>query len=179
MVWRFWKHPATWAALWMALAGAGCRQSRQQESHDAVPGLKLETVEFRVYRGSELRASGRTARVEYRRDADELLARNLAATLPDRGGEVLLTATEGQGRLRAGTFEARRGLTLARRDVIARTDAARYEPGPPAMIRGESPVTVDGTGWRLTGAGFTVDPRTGDLAVLGGAHLEASLAGAR
>jgi hypothetical protein len=49
------------------------------------------------------------------------------------------------------------------------------------MIRGDEAVTVEGTeqaAWRLTGTGFAVDPRSGDLLVGGGVRLDARTAGA-
>ena len=47
------------------------------------------------------------------------------------------------------------------------------------MIRGDEAVTVEGTeeaAWRLTGTGFTVDTRSGDLMVGGGVRLDARAA---
>jgi len=172
--------PATWVALWMAIATAGCQRSGQASTEDLVPGLKLEGVQFRVYRGNALRATGRTARADYRRDTDELLARNLTAALPDpTRGDARVGAALVEGKLKAGTFTASGGLLLERADATARTASARYEPGPPAVIRGDEAVTVEGTekaAWRLTGTGFTVDTRSGDLVVGGGVRLDARTA---
>ena len=174
---------STWVALWMALACTGCRQSSQGSSEDLVPGLKLEGVQFRVYRGSALRASGTASRADYRRATDELLARNLTTDLvAPSGGDARLTAAEGQGKLKERTFTASGGIVLERADATARTASATYVAGPPPLIRGVEPVTVDGTGkaaWKLTGKGFTADPRSGDLTVGGGVRLEAQEAGAR
>jgi lipopolysaccharide export system protein LptC len=180
MVWRFWRHRAAWTALGIALSTPGCQQSKQSGSRDVVPGLTLEGVRFRVYRGDALRASGEAARAEYRRDADELLARDLVATLPREGGQdVRLAATEGAGRLRARTFEARGGLTLVQGDTTARTGSARYLPGPPDLVQGDEPVAVEGGTWRLSGTGFTLEPGSGDLTVGGPARLDARTAEVR
>lgn len=180
MVWRPWKGAVTWVALWTALVTLGCRETKQSGNEDLVPGLTLEGVHFRVYRGSALRATGHAARVDYRREADDLLARNLTATLPDPArGDVRLSAAQGMGKLRAGTFFASGGLELQNAEAVGRTASARYEPGPPAVIRGEEPVTVDGATWQLAGPGFTLDPATGDLSMSGGVRLEAQEAGER
>ena len=140
-----------------------------------MPGLTLEGVRFRVYRGSALRAAGEASRAQYRRDTDELRASRVEAKLPRGGtpGDVRLSAVEGLGQLRARTYEARGGLTLIQGGVTARTEAARYLAGPPEAIRGEEPVAVDGGTWRLTGTGFTLDPASGDLSMGGPARLEA------
>jgi hypothetical protein len=164
-------------ALGFALVAAGCRQDGQPGSRDIVPGLSLEGVRFRVYRGSALRASGQAARAEYRRETDELLATDLASRLPRTGGEVGIAAARGEGHLRARSFHASGGLTLSQGGTTARTTSASYLPGPPELVRGEEPVTVEGEGWRLHGTGFTLDPASGDLAVGGPARLVTEAAG--
>jgi hypothetical protein len=140
--------------------------------------LTLEGVRFRVYRGSALRAAGEASRAQYRRDTDELRASQVEATLPREGtaGDVRLSAAQGLGHLRAGTYQAQGGLTLIQGGVTARTEAARYLPGPPESIQGETPVAVEGGTWQLTGTAFTLDPASGDLSLGGPARLEARTA---
>jgi lipopolysaccharide export system protein LptC len=160
------------------LAAPGCQRS-DRPTGDEVPGLRLEQVAFRVYRGSALRASGQAARVDYRRDADEVLARDLTALLPRPGGPVQVKAALGQGHVRGRAFQAEGGVEVVRADVSARTDRAEYVGGPPEVIRGADPVHVAGAAWQLDGTGFTVDAETGDLVLGsggGGTRLTAQVA---
>jgi len=138
-------------------------QAKGKASAEAVPGLRLERVTFRIYRDSSLRASGRAARVDYRRDADEVVAQDLGAVLPRPEGDVRVQGAHVQGHVRGRQLQAEGGLEVARADVTARTERARYDGGPPESVRGDDPVHVQGASWQLDGTGFTVDPATGDL----------------
>lgn len=150
------------------------------------PELELEGVRFRLYRGDTLRASGEAARVSLRRDSTELTASNLAAVLPGAPGasptegDVRIAAPEGRGILRARTFSASGGVTVARAGDVARTATARYEPSPDGgRVLGDDPVLVEGEDYRLTGPGFVLDPQAGEIAVRGGVRLDAALARTR
>jgi lipopolysaccharide export system protein LptC len=142
-----------------------------------MPELKLEGVRFRVYRGSELRAFGKAERVSLRRDSSELRAEDLEAVLPQSAPAARITAPEGQGVLGTRVFSASGGVTVTRGDDVARTERARYVPGPDGgRVLGDDPIVVEGPSYRLAGTGFTLDPSDGTLAIGGGARL---VAGAR
>jgi hypothetical protein len=146
----------------IALGATGCRPSGQPGG-EVVPGLRLERVTFRVYRGTALRASGQADRVDYRRDADEVLARELTAVLPTASGDVHGTAARGSGRVRGRVFATEGGTAVERRGVVARTDRGQYQGGPPEVVHGDDPVHVEAETWSLDGRGFELDPATGDL----------------
>lgn len=148
----------------IGLAAPACRGG-MQGNEDAVPGLRLEGVTFRFFRGDVLHSFGQAARADYRRETDDLLAREIRAVLPRHGENVRVTATEGQGHLRGRDFFAKGGVTARRSDVLAVTSTARYVGGPPEVIDGPNAVRVTGPAWELTGTGFTLDPETEDLAV--------------
>lgn len=144
------------------------------------PELKLEGVRFRLYRGDTLRASGEAEQATLRRDSTELTARNLSAVLPDGQAGVRITAPAGEGIVRARSFSASGGVVVARGGDVARTASARFEPSPGGgRVIGEEPVVVEGEGYRLTGPGFVLDPRAGEIAVRGGVKLDAAVAGVR
>jgi lipopolysaccharide export system protein LptC len=184
MVWRFWKsRAAAVAIIAAALSSPGCRGRTRGEAQDVTPELQLTGVRFRVYRGDTLRASGASASVSMRRDSTELLASGLSAALPPEGqGEgapVLVTAPRGHGIAREKKFSAYGGVTVARGEDVARTESARFEPTPAGgVVRSETPVVVEGEGYRLSGPGFELDPRQGTIVIRGGARLDAARAGA-
>jgi lipopolysaccharide export system protein LptC len=159
--------------------GLGCRAQRVSEAQAVIPELKLDGVRFRVYRGDTLRAFGLSDSATLRRDSSEVRAEQLDATLP-RGAEPLrITAPAGEGSLLSRVFEVSGGIVAARGDDVARTAGARYEPGPgDGIVRGHDPVVVEGTGYRLEGRGFTLDPAAGSIVMTGGARLVAGLGGA-
>ncbi len=162
------------------LAAAGCRSGAPSEAPAVAPELKLEGVRFRVYRGDALRAVGDAEGLSLRRDSSEVRARNVDATLPRDGAPVRITAPAGEGSLMSHVFEVSGGVAVARGDDAAHTERARYEPGEgDGLVRGDDPVVVQGRGYRLDGAGFTLDPAQGNIAVRGGARLVAGLPGAR
>jgi hypothetical protein len=120
-------------------------------------------VTYRIYRESALRASGSSAQVDYRRDADEVVARGLGAVLPRPEGDVQVQVAQAQGHVRGRELLAEGGIVVTRADATARTERARYAGGPPESIHGDDPVHVQGASWQLDGTGFTADPATGDL----------------
>jgi hypothetical protein len=147
-----------------------------------VPELKLDGVAFRLYREDTLRAVGDAAAVTFRRDTTELHARDLVATLHGEGPvPVHVTAPAGEGLLSARTFAASGGVEATRGEDVARTARARYEPVDrgDGVVRGDDPVVVSGRGYRLEGAGFTLDPAAGTIVLGGHPRLVAGLAEAR
>ncbi|HET8538719.1 MAG TPA: hypothetical protein VFL83_02485 [Anaeromyxobacter sp.] len=163
------------------LAAPGCRPAKPAEGQGLVPELKLQEVRFRVYRDDRLRAFGDAATVTFRRDSTELTARDVLATLPREPEPVRIAAPEGAGVASARVFTATGGVTVTRGDDVARTERARYAPSGDdgaALVTGDRPVTVEGKGYRLEGAGFTLDPARGEIALRGGARLVAGERGA-
>lgn len=170
---RFWRRAAVSLALAaLFLAAPACRRGQPSEAREVVPELKLEGVRFRVYRGDDLRAFGEAATASFRRDSTELSARDLLATLPRSPTPVRIAAPLGAGEVGARTYSASGGVVVSRGDDVARTPSARFVPSDGGgVVVGDEPVIVEGSGYRLEGSGFTLDPATGDLAVRGGARL--------
>ncbi len=139
-----------------------------------VPELKLEGVRFRVHRGGDLRAFGEAAAASLRRDSSEVTARDLEAILPRSPAPVRITAPEGAGVMSSRVFSAAGGVTVSRGEDVARTERARFVPGPDGgRVVGEDPVVVEGRAYRLGGTGFTLEPATAELSIHGEARLVA------
>jgi len=177
---------STWAARSVAvavciLATPGCSSNGTSEAAQVAPELKLEGVRFRVYRGEQLRASGEAATATLRRDSTRVTARELLAILPGEGSPVRIDAALGEGTLTTRVFSANGGVIVSRRGDVGRTASARYEPlpGGAGLVRGDEPVVVEGEGYRLEGPRFTLDPESGEIAIQGGARLDAGLEGSR
>jgi hypothetical protein len=152
----------------MVLA-AGCRPGRQGEARRIVPELSMEGVSFHADRGGVATASGEAERVVYRRDTTAVAATGLSMVLMTDSGPVDVTAPAASGVLLDRRFRVEGGVRAVRGTDVATTAGFLSEPGPDGRIRlrGEDPVTVTGIGYRLTGTGFTIDPSTGELAILG------------
>jgi lipopolysaccharide export system protein LptC len=180
---RFWTRVAGSITLVTSLVLApGCRPAKPAEGQGLVPELKLEGVRFRVYREDDLRAFGDAAAVSFRRDSTELAARDIVATLPTAPAPVRIEAPAATGVASAREFTATGGVTVHRADDVARTERAHYAPSPDrraGLVTGDRPVVVEGTGYRLEGAGFTLDPAEGEIVVRGGAQLVAGTRGTR
>jgi len=133
--------------------------------------MRLETVQFRAYRGADPSASGAAARAVYLRSSGRVEATDARVTLPVPGApDLTVSAPTLIGDLEARTWSARGGVVLVRGDATARTASARYA-AKDGRVRGDEPVVVDGPGYRLTGPGFVADPATGDVEVRGGVRL--------
>jgi lipopolysaccharide export system protein LptC len=178
---RFWTMKTACLAIAVGvLAAPGCRASRPGEALEVGPELKLEGVQFRVYRGGDLRALGDAATVSLRRDSSDLWATGISVELPRPGEPVHIEAAAGEGNLSSREFTASGGITVSRGDDAARTDRARFEPADRGgLVRGDDPVVVEGRGYRLTGTGFVLDPATGVISVRGRARLVAGTGEAR
>jgi hypothetical protein len=166
----------------LSLAAAGCGGAAPREAQAVAPELRLHEVRFRVYRGDVLKTFGLADEVSLRRDSAELQAERLEATLPRGEVPVRIAAPAGEGSLEDRTFEATGGVVVSRGDDAARTESARYEPEGgegDGLVRGDSPVVVTGRAYRLTGNGFTLDPRAGTIVLRGGARLIAGRPEAR
>jgi lipopolysaccharide export system protein LptC len=163
-------------ALTALLASAGCGRSGAREAEAVVPELKLEGVRFRVYRGQGLRAFGEAETASLRRDSSDVRAQELDATVPGDGEPLHFSAPAGEGSLLSRAFTVSGGVVATRGEDVARTARARYEPGSGSgVVRGDDPVTLAGRGYRLEGAGFTLDPEAGTIVVGGGAKLVAGI----
>src|SRR5512140_1557470 len=177
---RSWTRAAVPLALAVSLAGTACQRNKPVEAQAVAPELKLEGVRFRVYRGSELRATGDADRATLRRDSTAVTASQLEALLPQSAPPVRITAPAGQGSLGQRTFSASGGVTVTRGEDVARTERARFVPGPGGgSVTGDDPVSVEGRSYRLTGRGFTVTPADAEITVGGGARLVAGQGAAR
>lgn len=164
-----------WALLALTVAVApGCRATKPGETQEVVPELRLEGVRFRVHREGRLRLLGEAGAVSLRRDSSELRAADLVARLPRPGGEVRITAPSAQGVVSERRYAATGGVTVSRGTDVVRTARARWEPGATGgRVVGEDPVVVEGSGYRLEGRGFTLDPASSVVNILGEARLVA------
>jgi hypothetical protein len=183
MVQRPWKRMAALLCAGASLGSlAGCGPGKAVEAREVVPALELETVRYRVYRGDALRVAGTARTLSYRRDTRDVAAREIAATLLEEGRPPAeLAAPEGAGSLDARTFTVRGGVRAARGHDVATTPTATWTAGAggEGLVEGDGPVEVVGDGYRLDGTGFTLDPRSGELLVRGGARLLAGAPEAR
>ena len=103
---RSWRRTA---ALLTAIAASvlpGCGPAKPVEAGEVVPELKLEDVQFRVWRGADLRVHGQARVATLRRDSTELRATDLVAVQPREDGPVVIRAPRGQGILRTRVFTA-------------------------------------------------------------------------
>jgi lipopolysaccharide export system protein LptC len=159
-----------------ALAGplsSGCGSPRTRgEDADVPPELTFDALAFRVYRGSALSAEGMAVRAAYRRDTADLRADHLDVRFPPEAdrAEARVKAVEGTGNVSSRRFEARGGVHAEQAGRVADTEAARWS-GEDGLVRGDRPLSVHGTGLRVTGPGFTLDPRDGVLRIEGGARV--------
>ena len=158
----------------MLLGGCG---SSEPAGAATAPEIRLETVQFRAYRGAEVSASGVAAQAVYRRSSGEVEAGDARVTVPAQGApDLTVAAPVLVGDLAARTWSARGGVVLVRGDATVRTASARYA-GKDGQVRGDEPVEVTGPGYRLVGPGFTADPATGDVEIRGGVRLVVTGAG--
>jgi lipopolysaccharide export system protein LptC len=158
----------SWTVAWLGalvLASIACRSRETTEAAAVAPELKLEGVHFRVWRGDALRAQGVARQVTIRRDTSQATALGLQAELPAAGQPVEITAPEASGLLSAQTYSARGGVVVVHGAERATTETARYQPGPggQGLVLGDDPVELERGALRLSGVGFTLDPRTGEL----------------
>ena len=182
MVLRSSIHSAGWIlAATLAVIGGGCSQPRATEPRASAPELRLEGVRFRLFRGERLRADGTASALTYQRESTAVTAADGALRLHGKRDVVTVTAPTGSGVVSARTFQASGGLVAARGTDTVQTDSARYDPtrGPQGEVVGESPVELAGTGYRMRGNGFTLDPSEGTIALRGGTRLVAGLGGTR
>jgi len=142
-----------------------------------VPELTMEGVRFSIERGGQSHAWGEADRLTYRRDTTALAAEGLSLTMSGPEGEVRVTAPRGVGIAADRRFDVEGGIQATRGADSASTASARYEATErgPGLVSGSQPVTVTGPGYSLAGRGFRLDPVSGQIILLGGAHLVAGL----
>jgi hypothetical protein len=132
-----------------------------------VPQVALEGVRFTVERGGTLRAAGAADRLDYRRDTTGVVAAGLQATLDGPDGPIALRAGRAEGVAAERRAELSGGVEARQGGRVATTATARFEPTPDGFgrVTGDDPVVVTGPGLRLTGRGFSLDPRRQVLTV--------------
>ena len=133
------------------------------------PALKLERVHFRVWRGDALRVRGEADEVTLRRDTGELEASSVRAEMPSQGEPVQVTAPRAHGLVSTQEYTAEGGVVVTHGNERAVTERARWQPlpGGQGIVRGDDPVEVERQGTRLSGTGFTLDARSGELQIGG------------
>jgi lipopolysaccharide export system protein LptC len=174
---------STWTriALGVLLSGAiGCFPGRPLETTKVTPEIRLEDLRFRAYRDGRLAAMGEAASADYLRDSGDFSLESMSVTLPppEGGAETRITAPLGSGNARAGDLLASGGVRLERGTDRAATEEALYRRSD-GVVRGDHPISVEGTGYVLAGPRFVLDPRAQALRIEGGARLVASGRAAR
>ncbi len=174
MVKRTWTRIAAGALL---AGGVGCFPGRPVETEKVTPEMRFEEVRFRAYRDGRLAATGDAALAGYRRDNGDFTLETMSVVFPasDGGAEARLTAPQGSGNARARNLFASGGVRLVRGTDVATTEEALFQ-GSDGLVHGDQPISVQGTGYLLTGPRFVADPRAQALRIDGGARL---LAGGR
>lgn len=145
------------------------------------PELRLEEVRFRVYRDARLAARGTAARASYRRDTADWGAEKVEAFLANDAGSpawVKLDAARAAGNPRTRDLSAGGGVRFERGEEVAVSDEARYDPGD-RRVHGDRSLELRGPGYVLAGPTWLLDLSSGDVRVLGGAHLAAGGEGER
>jgi len=175
-------HFAGWIlAVAVAALGGGCARRRVPEARAGAPELRLEGVQFRLFRGETLRAEGTASTLTYQRESTAVTASEIGLRLHGRQDPVKLTAPAGAGVLSERTFQASGGLLAVRGTDSARTDSARYDPalGKQGEVVGDDPVELSGEGYRMRGDGFVLDPADAVIVLRGSTRLVAGLGGVR
>jgi lipopolysaccharide export system protein LptC len=146
-----------------------CGPGTRTEQAEVEPALKLERVRFRVWRNDVLRVRGEAREVTLLRDSGQLAATDLRAELPAQGAVTVVTAPRAHGLVSTQEYTAEGGVVVTHGDERAVTDRARWQPlpGGQGIVSGDDPVEVERQGTRLTGVGFTLDPRSGELQIGG------------
>jgi hypothetical protein len=162
------------SAISLALGSGGCAAQKRSEDEDVAPEVRFEQVDFQVFRGPELTASGTAAAARLRRDTNELGVETIRIKFPPKAErqEALVTAARGHGNLAERWFQAEGGVVASQGDDVAETERARFSSAE-GLVRGDSPVEVRGSGYRLTGPGFTLDPTARTVRIDGGAAIRA------
>jgi hypothetical protein len=165
---------ALFSAISLAAGSAGCAAQKRSEDENVAPEVRFEQVEFQVFRGPDLTASGTAATARLRRDTNELSAAEIEIRFPAAPGreEALVTAALGHGNLAERWFQAEGGVRAVQGDDLAKTERARFSSAE-GVVRGDSPVEVSGPGYQLTGPGFVLDPRARTVRIDGGAAIRA------
>lgn len=134
--------------------------------------MRFFGVHYRSYRGEALSSVGEAAKLVYRRDTGEFVARDAKVTLPSEdSSEVHISAPVMSGDV-GRSYEARGGVELDRSLDSARTESARCaEDG---IVRGDQRIDITGPGYRMWGPSFRLDPKTAELVIQGGVRLVAS-----
>jgi lipopolysaccharide export system protein LptC len=168
---------ATFSFLILA---AGCRPAGPVGERQVIPELTMDGVEFQIDRGGVTTATGQAERLTYRRDTTDVAAVDLSMDLTTPTGQIRFTAPAGSGHLLDQRYRVTGGIRATRGSDVATTPSATARPGPDGnlAIHGDQPVQIEGTGYRLNGTGFDVQPGTGDFVVRGQPHLVTGL-GAR
>jgi len=161
------------AAVLCALVAAACQSGKP--AVEVPPELRFDKLEFRVYQGGRLEATGRAERASFRRDTADLRAESLRVRFPAAGdrAEAFLAAAEGQGNVRRRSFQVTGGVRAEQSGRTAESPEAHYGGEADGLVRGSQPVEVRDRSFVLTGPAFELDPRSGHIAVEGGAHLVA------
>jgi hypothetical protein len=160
------------SAIAFALGSGGCAAEKRSEDEDVAPDVRFENVEFQVFRGQELTASGTASTARLRRDTNALEVDSIRIEFPasPQREEAVATAARGQGNLAERWFQAEGGVVAVQGDDTARTERARFTSAE-GLVRGDTPLVVSGPGYELTGPGFTLDPRSRTVRMDGGAAI--------
>lgn len=154
----------------LALALIGCRLSAPRSPPGAnepgpdAPEVTLYGVRMQTFRGGEPFASGRAAKLSYRRATTEFVATEAQMRFPPREGglrgpggaasDVELRAPTLSGSLARQQVEGSGGVTLRSPSGLwAKTEKAFIDAAA-GIATGSSPIEVRGRGYELNAKGF-------------------------
>jgi hypothetical protein len=162
------------AALLLIAGTAGCAAEIKSPTSEVAPEVRFEALQFEVFRGPVLEASGDATVASMRRDTSAILAESVQVDFPARDSRepARLTAASGTGNASDRWFEARGGVRVVQGDDEVVTDRARWSSAD-RLVRGDAPVRVSGPDYVLEGPGFTLDPDQRTVRIEGGAALRA------
>jgi len=148
----------------------GCSRGKATGLEEVPPQLSFQELRFRVYRGTELTAQGAAMQASFRRDTGDVEAERVAVRFPASGDrdEAWITARLGKGNLPDRRFTGEDGVRAEQAGEVVTTSEAHYLASD-GLVRGEKPVEARSGKFTVRGPGFTLDPLTEKLTILGGA----------
>ena len=139
----------------MLIALAGCAPPPLSTAGKAPPELELEGAGLRFFRGSELRAVGRSKAATFERETGDLTAQelNLRLVATASRADIDVRAALGKGNVRSQEADFSGAVKLSEAGAaVAITDRAHLV-GREQLASGADPVDVFGTGYHVRANG--------------------------
>ncbi len=157
---------------------AGCASPLTRRTEQVPPELTFDDLQFRVYRGPALTASGWAKHASFRRDTSDLSGSEIFVRFAATSSrpEARVAAAQGSGNLHERRVRAWGGVRGEQSGEVATTEEAHYS-AQDGLVRGERPIEIRDERLTARGPGFTLDPRDQVLLIEGGAHAVAGQGG--